>query len=30
MNSTQETWLVTGASGCIGAWTARTLVREGV
>ena len=25
-----ETWLVTGALGCIGAWTAITLVREGV
>ena len=24
-----ETWLVTGALGCIGAWTAITLVREG-
>jgi len=30
MNSTQETWLVTGGSGCIGAWTVLTLVREGV
>jgi UDP-glucuronate 4-epimerase len=29
MNSTQETWLVTGASGCIGAWTTLTLIREG-
>jgi UDP-glucuronate 4-epimerase len=25
-----ESWLVTGALGCIGAWIARTLVREGV
>ncbi len=25
-----ERWLVTGALGCIGAWTAVTLVREGV
>ena len=25
-----ERWLVTGALGCIGAWTAITLVREGV
>jgi UDP-glucuronate 4-epimerase len=25
-----ERWLVTGALGCIGAWTALTLVREGV
>jgi UDP-glucuronate 4-epimerase len=24
-----ETWLVTGALGCIGAWTVATLVREG-
>jgi UDP-glucuronate 4-epimerase len=24
-----ESWLVTGALGCIGAWIARTLVREG-
>ncbi len=26
---TNETWLVTGASGCIGAWTVLTLVQEG-
>jgi nucleoside-diphosphate-sugar epimerase len=26
---TKETWLVTGASGCIGAWTVLTLVEEG-
>jgi UDP-glucuronate 4-epimerase len=26
----RERWLVTGALGCIGAWTAATLVREGV
>jgi UDP-glucuronate 4-epimerase len=26
----RERWLVTGALGCIGAWTATTLVREGV
>jgi UDP-glucuronate 4-epimerase len=26
---TSESWLVTGALGCIGAWIARTLVREG-
>ena len=25
----KETWLVTGASGCIGAWTVLTLVQEG-
>ena len=25
-----ERWLVTGALGCIGAWIARTLVREGI
>lgn len=25
----QETWLVTGAFGCIGAWTVVTLVRQG-
>ena len=25
-----ERWLVTGALGCLGAWTVRTLVREGV
>jgi nucleoside-diphosphate-sugar epimerase len=30
MNSTREVWLVTGGSGCIGAWTVLTLVREGV
>jgi nucleoside-diphosphate-sugar epimerase len=30
MSSTQEAWLVTGGSGCIGAWTVLTLVREGV
>src|SRR5437588_5583837 len=24
-----ETWLVTGALGCIGAWTVATLAREG-
>ena len=29
MSSPQETWLVTGASGCIGAWTVLTLVKEG-
>jgi nucleoside-diphosphate-sugar epimerase len=28
-NMTNETWLVTGASGCIGAWTVLTLVQEG-
>jgi nucleoside-diphosphate-sugar epimerase len=27
---TVERWLVTGALGCIGAWIARTLVREGI
>jgi nucleoside-diphosphate-sugar epimerase len=27
---TAERWLVTGALGCIGAWIARTLAREGV
>ena len=29
MTSTRERFLVTGALGCIGAWTVRTLVREG-
>jgi UDP-glucuronate 4-epimerase len=29
MNSVRETWLVTGASGCIGAWTVLTLIRQG-
>ena len=29
MSSPRETWLVTGASGCIGAWTVLTLVKEG-
>ena len=29
MNATGERFLVTGAMGCIGAWTVRTLVREG-
>ena len=24
-----ERWLITGALGCIGAWTCRQLVREG-
>ncbi len=29
MSSPREPWLVTGASGCIGAWTVLTLVKEG-
>lgn len=29
MGRVQETWLVTGALGCIGAWTVAALVREG-
>jgi nucleoside-diphosphate-sugar epimerase len=28
--SKNEAWLVTGANGCIGAWTVLTLIREGV
>ena len=30
MNGQRESWLVTGALGCIGAWTVVTLIREGV
>jgi len=30
MDASEGTWLVTGALGCIGAWTVATLVREGV
>lgn len=30
MSSTGERFLVTGALGCIGAWTVRALVREGI
>jgi UDP-glucuronate 4-epimerase len=30
MSRPEETWLVTGASGCIGSWTVLALVREGV
>ena len=29
MSGTEDRYLVTGAMGCIGAWTIRTLVREG-
>jgi UDP-glucuronate 4-epimerase len=29
MNGQRESWLVTGALGCIGAWTVVTLIREG-
>lgn len=30
MTRQRESWLVTGALGCIGAWTVVTLIREGV
>jgi len=30
MKGTREAWLVTGGSGCLGAWTVVELVREGV
>ena len=30
MSGGEERFLVTGALGCIGAWTVRALVREGV
>src|SRR5688572_24013020 len=29
LHGSGERWLVTGAYGCVGAWTVRTLLREG-